>query len=98
MSNEIFKRMKTKKIILCDKYHLAPDQFKGLVLVLEEPRVRVKKDTEIEETYTFVDKWYHLTLSQTLENYLKQTTLKATSIEELKEIVLRVENVIETIK
>jgi len=96
--NEIFKRMKTKKIPLCEKYYLSPDQFKGLVLVLEEPRVRIKKDTEEEETYTFVDKWYHLTLSQTLENYLKQTALKATSIEDLRDIVLRVEKTIEKIK
>ncbi len=96
--NDIFKQMKTKKITLDDRWHLEPDQFKGLVLVLEEPRTRVKKDTQEEETYTFVDKWYHLKLSQTLENYLKQTTLKATSIEELKEIVLRVEGAIEKFK
>lgn len=96
--NEIFKKVNKKRIALDDKWSLEPDQFKGLVLVLEEPRTRIKKDTEIEEIYTFVDKWYHLKLSQALENYLKQTTLKASSIEELKEIVLRVEKTIENLK
>ena len=104
--NEIFKKMKTDKIVLDDKFHLISDTFKGIVLVFEEPRKRNKTEvkngkkvkTGEKEDYLFVDKWYHLTLSQTLENYLKQTTIKATSIEELKEIVLRVEAAIEKLK
>lgn len=96
--NEVFKKRKTDKIILDDKFHLVSDTFKGIVLVFEEERTRTKKDTQETEKYTFVDKWYHLKLSQVLENYLKQTTLKATSIEELKEIVLRVEKAIEKFK
>jgi hypothetical protein len=96
--NEILKRMKTNKIVLDDRFSLVSDTFKGLVLVLEEPRTRIKKDTGEEEDYIFVDKWYHLTLSQTLENYLKQVTLKATSIEELKDIVLRVAQTISKLK
>ncbi len=93
--NEIFKKAKTDKIVLSDGFHLISDTFRGIVLVFEEERTRKKKDTGEEEIYTFVDKWYHLKLSQVLENYLKQTTIKATSIEELRDIVLRVEEKIE---
>jgi hypothetical protein len=91
--NKIFTEKNTDKIVLDEKYSLQPDGFKGLVLVFEEPRIRVKKD-KTEEEYLFQDQWYHAKLSQTLSKYLMLTTNEAKSIEELRDIVLRVEQTI----
>jgi len=102
--NEIFIKTNSEKIQLDDKYSLQPDGFKGLVLVFEEQRVREKIDVKTKEKtgeteqYTYTDKWYHPKLSQSLSKYLQLTTLEAKTIEELKDIVLRVEDKINSIK
>jgi hypothetical protein len=80
-------------IRLDDKYHLEPDQFKGLVLVFREERERIKKD-ETVETYMFEDRWYHPKLSQSLSRYLMLTQNDSKTLEELLERVTRVENLI----
>lgn len=96
--------MKSDRIILDEKYTLQPDGYHGLVLVFEEERTRkkldakTKKETGETEEYIFQDKWYHPRLSQSLSKYLHLTTLEAKSIEELKDIVLRVEDKINNIK
>jgi hypothetical protein len=91
--NKIFTEKNTDKVVLDEKYYLEPDGFKGLVLVFEEPRVREKKD-KTEEDYVFQDRWYFPKLSQTISKYLMLTTNEAKSIEELRDIVLRVEKTI----
>ena len=102
--NDIFKNMNSKKIILDDKYFLEPDGYHGLVLVFEEERTRkkldpkTKKETGETEDYIFSDKWYFPRTSQSLSKYLQLTTSEAKSIEELRDIVLRVEDKINKIK
>ena len=102
--NDIFKNMNSKKIILDDKYFLQPDGYHGLVLVFEEERTRkkldpkTKKETGETEEYIFTDKWYHPKLSQSLSKYLQLTTSEAKSIEELRDVVLRVEDKINSLK
>ena len=102
--NEVFKKMNSERIELDEKYSLEPDAFRGLVLVFEEKRVREKVDTKTNkktgetEEYIYTDKWYHPKLSQSLSKYLQLTTSEAKTIEELKDIVLRVENKIASLK
>lgn len=95
--NEIFKKTKTEKIELTDGYSLLPDGFNGIVLQKETKKVRTKKD-ETEEVYIHVESIYQPTISKTLTRYLQLTTSEAKNIEELKDIVLRVENKINSIK
>lgn len=102
--NEVFSKMKSERIELDEKYSLEPDGYRGLVLVFEEKRVREKIDTKTKkktgetEEYIFTDKWYHPKLSQSLSKYLQLSTSEVKSIEELKTIVLRVEDKINNIK
>ena len=102
--NEVFKKLNSERIELDKRYSLEPDGFRGLVLVLEEERVREKVDAKTKkktgetEEYIFTDKWYHPKLSQSLSKYLQLTTSEAKSIEELRDIVLRVEDKINKIK
>lgn len=87
--------MKTKKkIILDDKFHLESDSFNGLVLIFQEERIKTKED-KTEVPFIFTDKWYYPKLSMVLNKYLQLKTKEAGNVEELKEIVLRVEQTIE---
>jgi hypothetical protein len=95
--NDIFKAMNSKKIILEGKYYLEPDSDHGLVLTFEEERIREKKDGT-EEKYLFQDRWFFPRTSQTLSKYLSLVVQESNTIEELKETVERVENLILTIK
>ena len=102
--NEIFTKLNSERIELDKRYSLESDAFRGLVLVLEEKRVREKVDAKTKkktgetEEYIFTDKWYHPKLSQSLSKYLQLTASEAKSIEELRDIVLRVEDKINQIK
>lgn len=95
--NEIFSKFKVEKLVLEEGYSLSPDGFKGLVLQYEVERTREKKDGT-KEKYTDLKQWYYPTISKTLLKYLELKTVEAKSIEELKDIVLRVEDKINTIK
>ena len=102
--NEIFTKLNSERIELDKRYSLEPDGYHGLVLVFKEKRVREKVDAKTKkktgetEEYIFTDKWYHPKLSQSLSKYLQLTTSEAKSIEELRDIVLRVEDKINKIK
>ena len=102
--DEVFKKLNSDRIELDERYSLEPDGFRGLVLVLEEKRVREKVDAKTKkktgetEEYIYTDKWYHPKLSQSLSKYLQLTASEAKSTEELRDIVLRVENKINQIK
>ena len=95
--NEIFSKMKSERIKLTDGYVLLPDSFNGIVLQRETEKTRRKKN-ETEEKYIHVETIYQPTISKTLTRYLQLTTSEAKSIEELRDIVLRVENKINQIK
>mgnify|MGYP003404039578 CR=1 FL=1 len=94
--NEIFKAKGMDKIVLCENYYLEPDNFKGLVLVFHEQRTKTKKD-DTTESYLFEDRFYYPKLSQTLDKYLILKQTKAKDIEDLKDIVLRVEQTIKNL-
>ena len=102
--HEIFKKMNSKKIPLDSEFWLMPDPYKGLILQREIEKVRKKIDKETkkptgeEEIYTQVEQHFFPRLSQTLNKYLELKTTEASSIEELKEIVLGVEVTINSIK
>src|SRR5690348_3480856 len=96
--NETFKKLKSKKIELDDTFYLLPDGFKGLVLQREVEKTRKKKDSGEKETYLDSEQWYFPTISQTLNHYLKLKSVDAQSVENLRDIVLRVEDKINKIK
>lgn len=95
--NEIFSKMKSERIELTDGYFLLPDGFNGIVLQRETEKIRTKKN-KTEEKYTHIETIYQPTISKTLTRYLQLSTSEAKSIEELKAIVLRVEDKINNIK
>ena len=95
--NEVFKKLNSERIELTDGYVLLPDSFNGIVLQRETEKTRRKKN-ETEEKYIHVETIYQPTISKTLTRYLQLTTSEAKSIEELRDIVLRVENKINQIK
>ena len=95
--NEIFTKMNSERIELTDGYVLLPDSFNGIVLQRETEKIRRKKN-ETEEKYIHVETIYQPTISKTLTRYLQLTASEAKSIEELRDIVLRVENKINQIK
>lgn len=95
--NEVFKKMNSERIELTDGYVLLPDSFNGIVLQRETEKIRRKKD-KTEEKYTHVETIFQPTISKTLTRYLELTTSEAKSIEELRDVVLRVENKINQIK
>lgn len=74
----------------------------GLVLTQKVVKIRkkidktTKKPTGEEENYLGTERWYFPKLSQAIKKYIQLSGNKATSIEELKEILLRIENTIET--
>jgi len=95
--NEIFKKHNKTRIELDEEWYLTTDSFKGLILQREKQKTRKKIDKETRketgetENYTDTESFYHPTLSQVLDKYLRQKTKEANTVEELKEIVLRVE-------
>lgn len=94
--NKLFEQHKTQRIDLCEEYFLSPDNFRGLVLTKEVTKTRKKlgedrKPTGETEDYTDTQQWFFPKLSQTLSKYLELKTCEANSVEELKEIVLKVE-------
>lgn len=95
--NEVFKKMNSERIELTDGYVLLPDPFNGIILQRETEKIRTKKD-KTEEKYTHVETIYQPTISKTLTRYLQLSTSEAKSIEELRDIVLRVENKIASLK
>ena len=95
--NEVFKKLNSERIELTDGYVLLPDSFNGIVLQRETEKIRRKKN-ETEEKYIHVETIYQPTVSQTLTRYLQLTTSEAKSIEELRDIVLRVEDKINSLK
>ena len=95
--NEIFKKLNSERIELTDGYVLLPDSFNGIVLQRETEKTRRKKN-ETEEKYIHTETIYQPTISKTLTRYLQLTASEAKSIEELRDIVLRVEDKIESLK
>lgn len=96
--NELFKKANTKRFELDENYFLESDGYHGLTLVFEEPRTRKKKDGSGEEEYIYIDKWYLPKISMVLNKYLELKTKNTKSIEELRDVVLRVEEKIDSIK
>jgi hypothetical protein len=96
--NDLFKKANTKRFELDEKYFLESDGYHGLTLLFEETRMRKKKDGSGEEQYLFVDKWYYPKISMVLHKYLELSTKNTTSVEELRQIVLRIETKIDSIK
>lgn len=95
--NEIFTKINSERIELTDGYFLLPDSFNGIVLQRETEKIRTKKD-KTEEKYIHIETIYQPTVSQTLTRYLQLSISEAKTIEELKDIVLRVESKINNIK
>lgn len=102
--HEVFTKMKSKKIQLDSEFWLMPDPYKGLILQREVEKSRKKIDKETkkptgeEETYTQIEQHFFPRLSQTLNKYLELKSTEASSIEELKDLVLKVEEKINLIK
>lgn len=96
--NELFKKAKTDRFQLDEKFYLESDGFHGLTLVFEETRTKKKKDGSGEEEYLYTDKWYYPKISIVLHKYLELVTKDTKSVEELREVVLRVENKIDSIR
>lgn len=96
--NNVFK--KSDRIELDSEFCLVPDGFRGIVLLRETIKTRkkidktTKKPTGEEEEYVDTEKFYHPKLSQTITKYLELKSCDAKSIEELRDIVLRVETLI----
>ena len=95
--NEVFTKMNSERIELTDGYVLLPDSFNGIVLQRETEKIRTKKD-KTEEKYTHIETIYQPTISKTLTRYLQLTASEAKSIGELRDVVLRVEDKIASLK
>jgi hypothetical protein len=96
--NDLFKKAKTDRFQLDEKYFLESDSFHGLTLVFEEIRMKNKKDGSGEEEFLYTDKWYYPRISMVLHKYLELVTKETKSVEELKDVILRVEKKIDSIK
>ena len=96
--NELFKKANTKRFELDENYFLESDGYHGLTLVFEETRMKTKKDGSGEEEYIYKDKWYYPKISMVLQEYLRLKSKEAKSVEELTEIILRVETKIDSIR
>lgn len=96
--NDLFKKAKTKRFELDENYFLESDGYHGLTLIFEEVRIKTKKDGSGEEEYLYTDKWYYPRVSMVLQKYLELVTKDTKSVEELREVMLRVENKIDSIK
>jgi hypothetical protein len=96
--NDLFKKAKTDRFQLDENYFLESDGFHGLTLVFEETRMKKKKDGSGEEEFLYTDKWYYPRISMVLQKYLELVTKETKSVEELKDVILRVEKKIDSIK
>lgn len=91
--NKLFK--KDRIIKLDEFYTLESDSFNGVVLIFSEPRKKKKKDSEIEEDYIFIDKWYYTRVNDALNKYAE---LSMSDFSNLKELSDKVTKTFETIK
>ena len=85
--------IKKGAIKLDENYSLESDGGNGMCLVFSESRKRVNKKTELEEDFTFIDRWYYLTCGQAIENYVKLRQNNSKTLEEVVEntkIILKV--------
>ena len=93
----LFKKTKNVRISLDSEFYITHDPYNGLILcrkVLKE-----KKDKEGKTVfYNDVTKKYFPRMSLTLNEYLKNKVGEAETIEEVKDILLRVESKINGIK
>ena len=93
----LFKKTKNVRISLDSEFYIKTDTYNGLILcrkVLKE-----KKDKEGKTVfYNDVTKKYFPRMSLTLNEYLKNKVGEAEKIEEIKDIILRVESKINGIK
>jgi hypothetical protein len=96
--NDLFKKAKTDRFQLDENYFLESDSFHGLTLVFEETRMKKKKDGSGEEEFLYTDKWYYPRISMVLHKYLELVTKETKSVEELKDVIIRVEKKIDSIK
>jgi hypothetical protein len=96
--NDLFKKANTKRFELDQNYFLESDGYRGLTLVFQEPRMKKKKDGSGEEEYLYTDKWYYPRISMVLQKYLELVAKDTKSVEELREVVLRVEKKIDIIR
>jgi len=80
-------------ILLDNNFRLEPDD-NNWVLKYEKKTDRVTKKGE---PITIKDRWYLSTLSQALKVYVSEATKAATNIEELREILTRIEKRLEII-
>lgn len=100
--NSVFKNAGTKRIDLDEKFYLAPDENYGLMLTQEVVKIRKKVDKTTKkpngetEEYLGTERWYFPRLSQSISKYIQLSGNEAESITELREILLRIENTIET--
>ena len=96
--NDLFKKAKTDRFQVDENYFLESDSFHGLTLVFEETRMKKKKDGSGEEEFLYTDKWYYPRISMVLHKYLELVTKETKSVEELKDVIIRVEKKIDSIK
>ena len=93
----LFKKTKNVRISLDSEFYITPDPYNGLILCREV--LKEKKDKEGKTVfYNDVTKKYFPIMSQTLNEYLKNKVGEAETIEEVKDILLRVESKINGIK
>ena len=93
----LFKKTKNVRISLDSEFYITPDPYNGLILCREV--LKEKKDKEGKTVfYNDVTKKYFPIMSQTLNEYLKNKVGEAETIEEVKDILLRLEIKINGIK
>lgn len=90
--NNIFK--KEQVINLDNKYYIESDGQKGVSLVFHEIREKTNKKGE-KEDYNFTDRYYFLTISQALEQYIKMSQNTDVTLEEAIVDGKRILNVLE---
>ena len=93
----LFKKTKKVKILLDKDFYITPDPYNGLILCKEV--LKEKKDKEGKTVfYNDVTKKYFPKMSQTLNEYLKNKVGESETIEEIKDILFRVEIKIDELK
>lgn len=85
--NKVFT--KTKKIKLDEFWYLVPDSDRGLMLVFNEIRERVKKGTKEKEDFLYEEKRFYPRVAQALHRYIETTQNNS---ETLQEIISKTEN------
>lgn len=95
--NDLFLTQKKQRVELTDGFYLVPDGNYGLILQREVEKTRVKKD-KTEETFLDKEQYFYPRTSQALTKYLNQTLSDSKSLEDIKNILERVEKTINEIK